>query len=610
MKISKVVFILLFISTYPFVGLAQDTIDSKDIIEIDTALTFTRYTTLPLRDKPLQKVDKSIDEIRHVNSINKIDNIFYQQLSTDGSPHKPLLFQIPSLDTYTNQPSIYDAFVFTKENIKFYNVYKPYSELRYSNTINTSRYFSAIHAQNIYKNIHLGFQYDVNYTDGSFDKSQIMNQFFNTTLRFKNKKETYEAFLGFIRNRAMQNESGGIKSDSSFRVQEFSSLSAYPVNLNMAYSKWKSVDAFLVQKLNFGKLIKDSSLISNLSLVHELSFFSNSRIYNDQNPTEGFYQNIYFDSITSYDSLSSKRLQNIISIKNGKTLPFEAGIKHDLLLMSDTLNKEKSSLFTPFVNLGINTKQFQLNFNTEYVISNSRYKNDFQIKGDIAFKNIYADVKLINKEVDFFYNNYATNNFIWNNKFAKMQMFNTRLGYKYKDNLSINLGYFHLNNLVYISQNLSPSQTQTPTNILQATLYHKFKIWRLNFRGIIAIQDLSSEEALRLPLFQTKQSISIDFRMFQKKLHTQIGFDFRYNTAYFADSYIPSMGTFVHQNTDKTGNYLYTDFFIQAEVQRVKFFVSLTHPLAGVFGNEYYLTPHYPSEKLNLRYGVTWMFFD
>lgn len=159
----------------PFFSFSQENLGKEGTITIDTGLSYTRYTTIPTRHLPFQLIDKSIDGIRHVNAVNRIENMFYQQLSTDGSPHKPLLFQLPDLLSFNYQPSVYDAIRFTRENIKFFNVYKPYSELRYSNTLNTSRYFSVIHAQNIYKNIHLGFQYDVNYTTGSFDKSQIMN---------------------------------------------------------------------------------------------------------------------------------------------------------------------------------------------------------------------------------------------------------------------------------------------------------------------------------------------------------------------------------------------------------------------------------------------------
>lgn len=610
MKIRRPVFLIAFIFLIPFLSIAQDKKEKENTIVIDTGLNFTRYTTLPLRNQPFQFIDKSIDEIRHVNAIYRIENMFYQQLSTDGSPHKPLLFQLPNLHSFNYQPSVYDAAKFTRENIKFYNVFKPYSELRYSNTLNTSRYFSVIHAQNVYKNIHLGFQYDVNYTTGSFDKSQIMNQFFNATLRFKNKKETYEGYLGFVRNRAMQNESGGLKSDSSFAAEEFSSLNAYPVNLSMAYSKWKSVDAFLVQKFNFGKLIKDSSIISNLSLVHELSYFSNARLYVDANPMEGFYQNFYFDTLKTNDSLSTQRIQNSLSITNDKTIPFEIGIKHDYVLFADSLNNERSSNFTPFVNLGLDVSGFKLNFLAEYIISNNRYNEDFQIGGNVEFKNLYANIRLMNKSVDYFYNHYWTNNFKWENNFSKTNMFNTNLGYNHKEKLAFNIGYFLLNDLVYINNNLLPQQTSKPTSIIQASLLHNLKLGIFNLKGVMTLQKLSSEEAIRVPVFQAKQGISINFKMFNQKLQTQVGFDFRYNTSYFADSFMPAMGAFVQQDKVKIGNYLFTDFFVQAQIDRVKFFVALCHPYAGAFGNEYYLTPHYPSEKLNLRYGVTWMFFD
>ncbi len=610
MKIRRPVFLIAFIFLIPFLSIAQDKKEKENTIVIDTGLNFTRYTTLPLRNQPFQLIDKTIDEIRHVNAVYRIENMFYQQLSTEGSPHKPLLFQLSDLLSFNYQPSVYNAVKFTRENIKFYNVFKPYSELRYSNTLNTSRYFSVIHAQSVYKNIHLGFQYDVNYTTGSFDKSQIMNQFFNATLRFKNKKETYEGYLGFVRNRAMQNESGGLKSDSSFAAGEFSSLNAYPVNLSMAYSKWKSVDAFLVQKFNFGKLIKDSSFISNLSLVHELSYFSNARLYVDANPMEGFYQQFYFDTLKTNDSLSTQRIQNSLSIRNEKTIPFEIGIKHDYVLFADSLNNERSSNFTPFVNLGLDVSGFKLNFLAEYIISNNRYNEDFQIGGNVEFKNLYANIRLMNKSVDYFYNHYWTNNFKWENNFSKTNMFNTNLGYNHKEKLAFNIGYFLLNDLVYINNNLLPQQTNKPTSIIQASLLHNLKLGIFNLKGVMTLQKLSSEEAIRVPVFQAKQGISVNFKMFKQKLQTQIGFDFRYNTSYFADSFMPAMGAFVQQDKVKIGNYLFTDFFVQAQIDRVKFFVALCHPYAGAFENNYYLTPHYPSEKLNLRYGVTWMFFD
>ena len=98
--------------------------------------------------------------------------------------------------------------------------------------------------------------------------------------------------------------------------------------------------------------------------------------------------------------------------------------------------------------------------------------------------------------------------------------------------------------------------------------------------------------------------------MFGKKLDTQIGVDLRYNTLYQAETYIASMGAFAQQNQIKIGNYLFSDIFAQVKLERVKLFVTITHPYAGQFGYNYYQSPHYPSENMNFRFGVSWMFFD
>jgi len=607
LKRKSIFLVLALIQT--FVGLAQESIIENNTI-IDSGLHYTRYTTLPINNLPLKFIDKDLDNVRHVNKINAIEDMFYQQLSTDGSVHKPLMFLMPELNSFNFQPGIYDALIFKRENIKFYNVYKPYSELRYSNTLGSSRYFSVNHAQNVYKNLQVGFEYDVNFTDGQFDKSQVMNQFFNATARYKNQNETYEGYLGFIRNRAMQTESGGLKSDSSFAVQQYSTLAAYPVNLSSAYSKFKSADAFLSQKISIGKLIKDSSFLKNLYLVHDLSYFSNNRIYNDQFPTEGYYQNIYFDSTLTNDSLATRRLQNIITIRNESIIPFSFGLKHDYVIFSDTINKERSSSFTPFFMIGIDVKEFKLGFDAEYVISSSRYDKDFQIGGNIAYKDLYAKVCLMNKSVDYFFIHHQTNNFKWDKDFNKTNILNINIGYAFKKYLKVNLAYFNLDNLVYINQNLVPDQANKATNLIKTSILHNIRLGMFNFKGIMSLQTLSSQEAIRLPLFQTKQSFFINFKMFGKKLDTQIGVDLRYNTLYEADTYLAAMGAFVQQSEKKIGNYLFTDIFAQVQLERVKIFVTLTHPYAGLFNYNYYYTPHYPAENLNFRFGVSWMFFD
>lgn len=225
-------------------------------------------------------------------------------------------------------------------------------------------------------------------------------------------------------------------------------------------------------------------------------------------------------------------------------------------------------------------------------------------------KDFYANLKLINKSVDYFYTHYSTKNFRWTNDFNKIEMFNDNVGYCFKDYLKVNIGYFTLNNLVWIQEDLSPKKASQTINLIQASVLHNLHLGIFNFNGIVSLQKLSTQEAIRLPVFQTKQTISINFKMFGKKLDTQIGFDFRFNSLYYGDSFMPAIGSFVHQDNIKIGNYLYTDFFVKAQLERVKLFVALTHPYSGMINYNYYYTPHYPAENLNLRFGITWMFFD
>ena len=52
--------------------------------------------------------------------------------------------------------------------------------------------------------------YDVNYADGTFAKSQVMNQFFNLTSNYVSPNERYIVAASFIRNRAYVLENGKI----------------------------------------------------------------------------------------------------------------------------------------------------------------------------------------------------------------------------------------------------------------------------------------------------------------------------------------------------------------------------------------------------------------
>lgn len=584
---------------------------------MDTSFYYTRYKLYPIDDNQLYSIDENQEEIHLTNPINKHSELFYQSLSTEGSVHSDIGYSISGINDFEYQPSIYPTKLFTKENIRFYNVYKPFTELFYSNTLNTSRYFSVKHAQNIYKNLHIGLEYNVDYSTGSFDKSSTRNQFFNITSRYKDSLGVYEAFFGLIRNRAFQNESGGIFSDSSFLSNEFSSQNAYPPLLNNASSKWKTFDIFLTQKYNFLKKNTNNEYLKNLALVYDLSYYSFSRVFNEISPIT--YDTNYYSNTLTKDSLSSQRIENTLYIIDSKFN--KIGLRHNYFVFQDSINQEKASVFTPNFNLGIGDKSLSFELFGDYNLSNSRYNNDFSYGFEIKINNklscshpLKIKLEIQEKSVEYFFLNYFSNNHKWSNSFKKNNILHSNINYyisfKKKNSIEFDANYYSLNNLVVLDENLTPKQFNNKANLFQLYAKHKFSVGKFFFSGVSNINYIDNDEAISLPLFQTKQRVGLNFQMFKKKLNTYIGFDFRFNTSFYSDKYSSSLGAFYNNDNREVGNYLYTDFFVQAKIQRVTLFIILTHPYSGVFGYDYYYTLNYPQENLNFRFGVSWRFFD
>ncbi|MDD3724750.1 MAG: hypothetical protein PHV83_04405 [Bacteroidales bacterium] len=606
------IFLLLILTS--ILGYSQKDTNTQ---VLDTSYFLTRYKLYPIESNTLYNIDKVQGEVHITNSINKHSELFYQGLSTEGSPHAQIGYSMSGISDFEYQPSIYPTKLFTKDNIKFYNVKKPFTELFYSNTLNSSKYFSVKHAQNIYKNLHIGLEYNVDYSTGSFDKSSTRNQFFNITSRYKDSLEVYEALFGLIRNRALQNESGGILSDSSYLSNEFSSQNAYPLLLNSASSKWKTFDVFLTQKYNFLKKHSNKEYLKGLALLYDLSYYSFTRVFSELEPNT--YDTNYYSNTLTKDSLSSQTIENhlyIIDYKFNKI-----GLKHNYFIFQDSINQEKASVFTPYINLGIGDENLSFELFGDYNLSNSRYNNDFnygfevKINNKLSFSNpLIIKLEIQEKSVEHFFLNYFSNNHKWNNNFKKYDNLNVKLNYSIEINKNNSiiwgLDYYSMKNIIVLDEFLTPKQYNNRANLYQLFAKHKFSFGRFFLSGISNINYIDNEEAISLPVYQTKQRVGVNFQMFKKKLDTYIGFDFRYNTSFYSDAYSPSLGAFYNNDNREVGNYLYTDFFIQAKIQRVSLFVSLTHPYSGLFGYDYYYTPNYPQENLNFRFGISWRFFD
>ena len=191
--------------------------------------------------------------------------------------------------------------------------------------------------------------------------------------------------------------------------------------------------------------------------------------------------------------------------------------------------------------------------------------------------------------------------------------------YSHNKLLQVHLAAQHISHNVWFNQYtladdktaLFPQQSDGSALLLQGRVNLNLTVFGwLHYDMQQHVQYSSDQEQIRVPLFASKNSIYADFKLFNNVLHTQVGTDIRYHTAYKADGYDPVMGAFYRQDEVEVGNYLWADFFINIQVKRASIYAKAAHINSFLEEHSYCILPHYPAKQFGFFFGMTWKFFD
>lgn len=602
----KYILICLFCSS--FVAVGQNEQIGKYIIS-DTSLSNIYYY---YSNKDSYLIDSLYNvyydafEVHYYTPLMYPNNHFYQQLSTSGSSCKDMIYHPISIFDYKRSPNLFTPYSMNKHNTKYFQNKKAYTSIAYSGSTLGNQFFRVNFAQNLYKGLNLQTEYFVNYSDGDFDKSQVMNQFFNFSLNYISPKGNYRNNLSFDHNRAYILENGGIISDSAFRNHDYSSPSSFPINLQQGWSKWKTSEYSFNQTLRLDKDTSQTVKIFNKgALVHNSSFFRAARLYKDENHL-------------SKDSLGENLWQNsifwtndIYNTKDRFFIPISIGLNMDFLNFNDSLSSKWFSLIAPQIKIGIKNNDFQVFASASRIFSSSDYNKDFEIKTSARYdinkeQNFYlfADFLMQERQPYYIFTHFFNENYSWDNtSLSKTQTSSFCGGISFNDHFIVKARYLSLKNMYAFNTDLQ--MLCSNNKIFQVFFNHNILIGRLRLSGSYIFQK-SSQDIVHLPALAIKQSFAYNFTIFKGKLNLQSGLDLYYYTKFKADNYNPEIGIFTLQDKENIGNYPYADIFLSLNIKQFCMFVMLEHPYSGIFSYDYFNTPLYPSERFQLRYGLTW----
>ncbi len=615
---SLVVFIILYVS-----GLTQNTpvADSSGIKSF-----YTNFDNLSdsLPSPSLKSPDTLTEHARFYNPAEPWIPAFAQQGNT-GQACKPLIPAfLPSL-LFPSSPEVLIPWLYQPNTIKYYLHHYPFTDIRYVMGGKKEQYLEVIHSQNIGKLITAGANVRIINSPGSYNrqKSDIANLAFS--LQFNPRLKWYKAVASFTQNVLKLQENGGIQHDSLFENNTQPDKRTIPVNLTAAETRLRESYGTLIQDFY---IISDTT-ISRLKLLQYLplklrlqsQYSEHHLVYEDSYPLSPIYPFYPLSADNLQDRLKTKVLTNKIFLSNfrHKYLNYHLASAHQYI---DIQMEDLRKIYHQTSLQGALTWALPWNFRliTEGQIVSGGYQDNDRTAFVALRKSFLRKEKhLLSLQIDSrksagetsWTNQYRRGNlFNWTNAFGKTHI--SSQGFDLVSRwISLGCSVHKLKDaIVFLPRSSLPFQV--PERILVKQCYFRLvlplKIIKIENR--IDYQKVDKNQWLRLPEFISRHSLYLDLSLFRGALNLQPGLDLYYQSAYYADAYMPATQSFHLQNEKKLSDQFLADVFVNLKVGSARIFIKYSH-FNALFGPvNYYQIPHYPLQDAAFRFGIFWLLRD
>jgi len=586
---------------------------------------------------------------------------FRSSLGNIGLATRNMVFVADEKTDFNLGNHSFDAYLFSSENFRYYKGLTPFSDLFYLMGAKKEQYFNAIHSRNLSKNLTIGINYRLIRSLGYYKWHESSNTNAALSAYYTTSNKKYGFITNYIFNRVLAFENGGIYPDSLYLFEENIQPERMLITINMVADQQRKNNLkehafYFKQYYNLGlnKTIQlndttEESSYNSLGIVgHIFKFDRKAMFYEDNKANSGYYNNNYFDSTNTFDSLFFRILENKVFLSNESNecfnnkslLYYEIGFTHQWINVSQSMYNTFTKIPGSSHKLDTTMSRLLDTLFSQYILNASvKSDPDKLISAGLSFSKIFEGYQhqdfgiaahtVLNfsktdslqhfvvckagyteKESPWIMKRFYSNHFFWNNRFDKVRTYYGGINYTYKS-LSSGIHYAVIGNYIYFDTLAIPKQYESAVNILVFDVNKDFKFGKWSFDNTIIYQNvLKGDTIMRFPEFIFSHSFYYNGNFFKKALLTQFGLDIMYNSSYFADAYMPGSREFYLQNKTKTGDYPYIDIFANFKIKRVRFFLKYQHLTMGLFGYSYFTTPYYPLQDRALKFGLAWIFHN
>ncbi len=679
-KFASMRFILTFVLLFSFTCFGQVRKSGQKIksgntlntTRVGTANSVDRFSSVNLSDNDSLKVKKIItkagdtvapiseykifNEIKGASTFDTILNLKKQyafnylrkdifgklQFSNDGQTFQSLDPNVLNVNNVINVGFNARRFSYlNKEDISYYSVPTPASELMYRSVTGKGQNLDALITMNTSEQFNVFLGYRGLRSQGKYVNQLTSNGNFRIGSSYFTKNKRYQ-FKNHITFQDISNEeNGGLVFTNNFESsnEPFNNREQLRVQIEEGKSLFKGLRGYFDHSFQFNKSENNKTLIRHQFTYEYFSNVfqqANVKPFNDRQPYFG-------ESFASgiYDKVRHMRFENSVDLAfDSKTVGLfavSAGMynfthRYQSIVIDAASNKIPNQLKDDIITLG---GSYMLN--KEHLVADAYFKQSVigrsltDLKINAAFNlnesyGIEATYQLESRIPDytyqFFQSGYIGLN--WLNDFSN-EKYSTLNAKVISPFINLEGTYQLITDKLYFSNDalvtdangrytqllVTPKQYGKVINyfMVKAQKEFTFNNWGID-NTIMFQQVIQDNDILNVPQFVTRNTIYYQDYAFRKALFFQTGITFNYFTKYYANEYHPVLGDFIVQDQIKIGNFPMFDFFLNLKIKTAQIYINVDHFNSKLTGYNYYNSSTYPYRDLTFRLGMKWNFFN
>ncbi|WP_276165536.1 putative porin [Zobellia alginiliquefaciens] len=535
---------------------------------------------------------------------------------------------------------------FEKEDIKYYNVATPMSDLFFKTTFEQGQLLDANLTFNTSRRLNFSIAYKGFRSLGKYQYNQSESGNFRTTTNYVTENGRY-SLRAHIAAQDIENEENGglISAEAQFESgdPEFSDRVKADVRFGDASSKILGKRYFLDHLYKLIRKEKDSSHQekTSLGIGHQFNYETKYYAFNQTTPNTYYGDNLISpiedkaSLKTMYNQINAEfynatlgRLQGNISIYNYNYFFNSILIDDNGVEIPSRLKGEEIAVGAEYEK---RIKGFQLKATAKYNLSGNLGGNQMNASASYMLNDkhkVTASAFGSSKMPDFnfllYQSDYRNYNWMNLNSFEKEQTYGLRFDLESELWGNLMVSYSTVDNYTYFGQapsmaieegmenaNISPLQENNVLNHTKIKYAKEFKLGKFALNNTVMYQNVSqANQVLNVPEVVTRNTLYFSSDVFKKAMFLQTGITLKYFTSYNMDAYNSLLGEFYLQNDEKLGNFPMLDFFINAKIQQTRIYLKAEHFNSSFSNDNYYAAPNYPYRDFVIRFGLVWNFFS